>query len=164
MAGSSTTESGSSGGFTATAEASVDIAASADAVWRVISDVTRTPEWSPACYRVEWLEEGRRFRGYNKLNGARWSRECVVTESEPGKVFAFSTLFKGEESTRWRYTLAANGDRTRLTEAYEIVAMPFWVRALRRLPGALTKTTNDTQRNLEQSVARIKALAEALGD
>jgi hypothetical protein len=133
-------------------------------VWRVISDVTRTPEWSPACHRVEWLEAGRRFRGYNKLNGARWSRECVITTSEPGKRFAFSTLFKGQESTRWRYTIDARGDATRLTEAYEIVSMPLWVRTLRRLPGALAKTTRDTQRNLEQSLARIKALAESVGD
>ena len=149
---------------TPTAEASVDIDASADAVWRVVSDVTRTPEWSPACYRVEWLEEGRRFRGYNKLNGARWSRECVVTESEPGRVFSFSTLFKGQESTRWRYRLDGNGNRTTLREAYEIVSMPLWVRTLRRLPGAMAKTERDTQRNLEQSVERIKQLAEAVGD
>ena len=164
MAGSSTTGSASSDGFTATAETSVDIDAPAEEVWAIVSDVTRTPEWSPACHRVEWLEEGKRFRGYNKLNGARWSRECVITESEPATRFAFSTLFKGQESTRWRYTLEPLGNGTKLTEAYEIVSMPFWVRALRRLPGAMTKTTRDTQKNLEQSVARIKELAESVGD
>lgn len=163
MAGSSTTGSASSGEFRATAEVSADIDASADTVWVIVSDVVRTPEWSPACHRIEWLEEGKRFRGYNKLNGARWSRECVITQTEPPKVFAFSTLFKGRESTRWRYTIDPRGDRARLTEAYEIVSMPFWVRALRRLPGALTKTTRDTQKNLEQSVDRIKALAESVG-
>ena len=164
MAGSSTTGSASSGGFTPTAEHSIDIEAPPEAVWQVISDVSRTPEWSPACYRVEWIDEGKRFRGYNKLNGARWSRECMVTASEPSKLFAFSTRFKGRESTRWRYTLEPSGSKTKLTEAYEIVSMPLWVRTLRRLPGALAKTRRDTQQNLEQSLERIKQLAETLGD
>lgn len=42
-----------------TAEASVDIAAPPEAVWTVVADVTRTPEWSPVCHRVEWLDESR---------------------------------------------------------------------------------------------------------
>jgi len=166
MAGSSTTGSANSGGFTPTAEHTIEIDAPPERVWAVITDVARTPEWSPACYRVEWLEPGKRFRGYNKLNGARWSRVCTVTASESPSVFAFSTEFKGRESTRWRYTLEPRtpGGGTRLTEAYQIVSMPLWVRVARSLPGAMKKTERDTQRNLEQSLERIKELAEAVGN
>ncbi|WP_396327699.1 SRPBCC family protein [Jatrophihabitans lederbergiae] len=32
--------------------ASIDVAASPSAVWRVVSDVRRTGEWSPECSRV----------------------------------------------------------------------------------------------------------------
>jgi uncharacterized protein YndB with AHSA1/START domain len=163
MAGSSTTESASSGGFTPTAEHTVHISAPPQRVWDLVTNVTRTPEWSPACYRVEWIEPGRRFRGYNKLNGARWSRECEITTSEAPEVFAFSTVFKGRESTRWRYVLEPAGGGTTLTEAYQIVSMPLWVRVARALPGAGKKTERDTRRNLEQSVAGIKRLAEATG-
>ena len=149
-----------------TAESSIDIAATPQEVWAIVSDVTRTPEWSPVCTRCEWLDGARapvvgaRFRGHNRLNGARWSRECVVTEAEPGVVFAFSTLFKGEESTRWRYRLEPTGSGTRLTEAYEVVVVPRWVRTLRRLPGAAAKSDRDTRRNISTSLERLKAIAE----
>ena len=145
-------------------ELTVDIDAPPDAVWAVVSDVTRIPEWSPVCHRCEWVEDGKRFRGHNKLNGARWSRECVVTASEPGRVFAFSTLFKGEESTRWRYSVEPgreSGDTTTLREAYQVVMMPRWVRAFRMLPGAKAKSERDTRWNIEHSLERIKQIAEA---
>ena len=136
---------------------SIAIDAPVDRVWAIVSDPTRTPEWSPVCYRCEWIEEGKRFRGFNRLNGARWSRECVVTAWEPPHVFGFSTLFKDRESTRWRYTV----EDGRLTEAYQVVLVPRWVRALRRLPGAMAKTERDMRRNIDASLGRIKALAEA---
>ncbi|MBA3652928.1 MAG: SRPBCC family protein [Actinobacteria bacterium] len=145
---------------TPTAEKQVQIAATPEKVWAIVSDPTRTPEWSPVCRRAEWIEPGARFRGHNRLNGARWSRECVITTSDPSRTFAFSTLFKGAESTRWRYQLDGAGGTTTLTEAYEIVAMPRWVRALRAVPGFGAKSDRDTQWNISTSLERIKALAE----
>ncbi len=148
-----------------TAESGIDIAAPPDQVWRIVSDVTRTPEWSPVCHRCEWLDGdgavvGARFRGHNRLNGARWSRECVVTETEPARAFGFSTLFKGDESTRWRYRLDPTAEGTRLTEAYEVVMIPPWLRVLRRIPGVAAKSDRDTRWNLSTSLDRIKAIAE----
>lgn len=151
---------------TPTASSTIAIAASPDAVWSTVSDVTRTPEWSPVCHRCEWIDGsdapvvGARFRGHNRLNGARWSRACMVTAAEPGRVFAFSTEFKGAESTRWRYDVEPTGSGSRLTEAYEIVAYPLWVRMFRRLPGAAAKSERDTQQNISTSLERIKVLAE----
>jgi hypothetical protein len=138
-------------------------------VWAIVADVTRTPAWSPVCYRCEWIGDrrepvlGARFRGYNRLNGARWHRDCEVTESEAGHVFSFSTIFKGNESTRWRYRFEPNGTTTTVTEAYEVVSMPPWVRWLRRIPGVAAKSDRDTAWNLETSLARLKQLAEQPG-
>lgn len=134
-----------------------DIDAPPDAVWSVVSDVTRIPEWSPVCRRCEWVEEGTRFRGDNKLNGVRWSRECVVTSSEPGREFGFATLFKGQESTRWRYRLEPlDGGGTRVHEAYEVVLVPPWLRLVRRLPGVVAKSERDTRWNIETSLGRLR--------
>lgn len=150
------------------AELSIVVAAPAAKVWSTIADVTRIPEWSPVCHRVEWLGDSReaavgaRFRGHNRLNGARWSRECVITEVDPGTQLSFSTLFRGEESTRWRYALQAEGDGTRVSEAYEIVRMPRWVRFVRSLPGAAAKGERDTKSNLGTSLERLKAIVEAV--
>ncbi len=151
---------------TPTTEQSIDVDAPPEVVWAILADVTRTPEWSPVCHRCEWIDGhrepvvGARFRGHNRLNGARWSRECVVTAAEPGRLFAFSALFKGQESTRWRYRTEVLETGTRLSEAYEIVMVPPWLRALRRLPAVVAKTERDTQANISTSLERLKALAE----
>jgi uncharacterized protein YndB with AHSA1/START domain len=149
-----------------TTELTAEIEASPADVWRIVADVTRVPEWSPVCHRCEWLDGGdeatvgARFRGHNKLNGARWSRDCEVTAAEPGVVFAFSTTFKGQESTRWRYRFEPTAAGTRVSEAYQVVMVPLWVRAMRRLPGAMAKTERDTKQNIETSLDRLKAIAE----
>src|SRR5436190_1650856 len=91
-------------------EATVEIGAPLGDLWEMVADVRRMGRYSPVCRRNRWLGEqcdpvvGARFRGYNRAGGFRWSRECIVTESEPGRVFSFSTIFKGAESTRWRYS------------------------------------------------------------
>jgi uncharacterized protein YndB with AHSA1/START domain len=151
-----------------THQASTEVAAPPHEVWGMVADVTRMGEWSPVCHTVEWIGEpaeavvGARFRGHNRLNGLRWSRECVVTEAEPGRVFAFSTLYKGDESTRWRYLLEpTGGGATLVTEAYEVVSMPAWLRALRAVPGVKAKTERDTRWNIGESLARLKRAADA---
>jgi uncharacterized protein YndB with AHSA1/START domain len=148
-------------------EWSVDIDATPERVWSVVSDPTRTPEWSPVCHTVDWIGElhapevGAKFRGQNKLNGARWSRECRVTALDSNRSFAWSTYVKGNESTRWRYDLEPMGaNNTRLTESYEIVSAPRWVRAMWLIPGGRAKSQRDTERNVGTSLQRIKEIAE----
>ena len=59
-------------------QASIEIAAPPDLVYDLIADVTRMGEWSPECYRCEWLDgasaatPGARFRGYNRIGRFRW--------------------------------------------------------------------------------------------
>src|SRR5690242_21846702 len=78
--------------------ASTRIAAPPERVWELVADVTRMGEWSPECYRCEWLSVqpgprvGAHFRGHNRQGPFRWSLECVVTACTPGQDFAFSTL------------------------------------------------------------------------
>jgi uncharacterized protein YndB with AHSA1/START domain len=147
-------------------EVSAVIKASPEKVWDLIADVTRMGDWSPVCRRCEWLgspagpEPGARFVGHNRQSGARWSRQCVVTVAEPGREFGFSTLLKEAESTRWLYRLEPSGAATKVSEAYESVTMPRWVRALRRIPGFEAKSKRDAHRGMEVTLARIKAAAE----
>lgn len=150
-------------------EVSVEIDASPDDVWALVSDVTRTPEWSPVVRRCEWLDAdaasvGARFKGHNRFNGFRWSRECVVSEVRLREAFAFSTFGKrGEEQTRWRYLLEPSGDGTRVTLGYEIVTTPRWVRWLRRLPGGRSTNERQARWNLEESLRRLRERLETAG-
>jgi len=148
-------------------DVSIDVAAAPERVWELVADVTRTSEWSPVIQGSEWVGEpaepveGARFVGHNQRSGVRWSRVCEVTRAEPGREFAFRTLFRGEESTRWRYLFEPIASGTRVTESYEAVALPRWVRLLYLIPGMGARSRRDGVRGMEETLARLKEAAEA---
>ena len=162
------------------AEANIHIDAPPDRVWRLISDVTRMGEWSPICYRCEWLDEasgpavGARFKGYNSMPPARWWTVCEVTESEPGKVFEFRTVdgtfnwgSRGREMTRWRYTFEPDGIGTRVNESYVVSFIPAPLRIpeaiIRKIPGGagmVDRRRAETNRGMDETLRRVKAAAE----
>src|SRR5688572_22744867 len=90
--------------------AQIDIGAPPDAVWDLISDVTRMGEWSPECYRCTWLDggtgprQGARFKGWNQQKVGplplRWATTSTIVESDRGAVFAFTTKDSG---ATWTY-------------------------------------------------------------
>jgi hypothetical protein len=103
----------------------IDIAAPPELVYDLIADVTRMGEWSPECYRCEWLDgaaaaaPGVRFRGYNRLGRLRWERTAVVDTADRGREFGFTTVSDrvGRDETRWRYTMQPSSSGTLLTES-----------------------------------------------
>lgn len=94
--------------FPERASASIEISAAPEVVWQLVADITRMGEWSPECVRAEWRDGatgpavGAHFHGYNRAGSFEWDAPCVVTECEPGKVFAFSVP-PGEATTQWRF-------------------------------------------------------------
>lgn len=148
-------------------EHAVEVGATPAQVWSLIADPTRTPEWSGVVHKVEWLGDGSarpggRFRGHNRFNGFRWVRECEITEAREPEVFAFSTFGRdGREQTRWRYTLVplADGRRTKVTLAYQVVTLPRWVAFLQRVPGAAGTSARQATANMTSSLERIASIA-----
>ena len=64
------------------ASVSVDVAASPEIVWSVVSDLGRMGEWSPETCKVQWKggapgaggpAVGATFKGTNKIGLRRWS-------------------------------------------------------------------------------------------
>ena len=147
-------------------EVSRKIAAPPETVWSLVADVTRMSQWSPVIARSEWIGDssgpavGARFVGHNRLNGARWSRECVITTCDPGRELGFETYFRDAPSTRWRYRFEPSDGGTTVTESYEVLAMPLWVRALRRVPGMAARSRRDAQQGMAATLERIGAIAE----
>ena len=147
-------------------EVAIEVDASPEHLWELIADITRMGTWSPVCRRCEWIdgsaraEIGARFVGHNRQGLSRWSRRCEVTVSDPGREFAFRTLFKEAEATRWRYRFEATPTTTRVVESYEVVSMPRWVRLVHRVPGMHAKARRDGVRNMTHTLQRLRAEAE----
>ncbi|OBF29557.1 hypothetical protein A5724_24960 [Mycobacterium sp. ACS1612] len=146
-------------------DASIHIAAPPDLVYQLVADVTRMGEWSPECYRCEWLDAatsasaGARFRGYNRRGRYRWERTAIVQVADPGREFAFTTIDDrtGRRETNWQYTMETSRSGTLLRERFEFLWCSFTNRALEML----APRGRQVQRGIEETLARIKRAAEA---
>lgn len=105
---------------------SIEIAAPPERVYALVSDITRMGEWSPECYRCDWVKGatgpavGARFRAKNKGGrGPSWSNSPVVTSAETGREFAFNRKGPGIGSYTWRYVMEPTAVGTRLTESFD---------------------------------------------
>ena len=132
-------------------------------VYRLVSDITRMGQWSPECYRCEWLDGatgatvGARFRGHNRLGRIRWQRTAVVTAADPGREFAFAILNEnGRKETRWSYRLCPIGEGTEVVESYEFL----WCPILTRLAELPIPRDKQLRRGLRETLRRIKSAAE----
>jgi hypothetical protein len=146
--------------------AEIEIAASAEVVYGLVSDVTRMGEWSPECYRCEWLDDatsaipGARFRGYNRLGRYRWQTTAVVTKAGPGEEFAFTVVHEGtgREETAWRYEFQPTGAGVRVIESFRFL----WCPVRNRVTEFFIPRGRQVNRGIEQTLRRLKVAAEAL--
>lgn len=144
----------------------LDIAAPADELYRMVSDLPRIGEWSPECERVEWEGEvtnpvvGTTFIGYNAVGPGRrirYSRHGEVLAAEPGREFTFITDEGGRPSTAWRYTFTPFEGGTRVTEAYEVRWIPVWARIL----DVPTNRHKELVANMRTTLENLKVAAES---
>ena len=76
--------------------ASLDIAAPAETVWTLVSDLPRMGEWSPENAGGKWVTGatapalGAVFQGNNRIGIRRWSTTVTVIACEPGVVLEFA--------------------------------------------------------------------------
>ena len=151
-------------------EAQVYIAAPPEEVFRLISDVTRTGEWSPECRRCHWIGEsagpvvGARFRGHNRRGWFRWAMQCRVIDVEPGRVFAFETTpsfpFKKRGSPDQVAVQAGSGGQRDGVEG--ILRVLWFVPIVVRLAfGGPAARQAQLETGVQDTLARIKAVAEA---
>jgi len=109
------------------------MAASADRVWDLVSDVTRIGEFSPETFEAEWLGGatgpgvGARFRGHVRRNGrgpVYWTA-CTVVACDPRREFAFAVAGPGGTTVNtWRYRLVPSAGGTDVTESFELADTP----------------------------------------
>ena len=140
-------------------------AASPDTVWRIITDVTRVPEYSHECRGAHWkgsaqrAAPGVRFRGTNRSGLFIWSRSCVFTVVDEPRTLAWKTvgLWGKVDSTEWRIDLEPIETGARIIQSFNVVHVA---------PGAdpiywlLIKAHRDRSGALGSDMQRLAALAE----
>ena len=149
--------------------ASVVVQAPPEKVWAMIADITRMGEWSPETRKAEWIDGatgpdvGAKFKGHNQRGPiARWTTTCEVTESEPGRVFAFMVGGTEDPQTLWRYSFVpAPDDATMVTETVELQkAIPLKYKVGNLLFG-VTDRQADLKSGIEKTLAKLQVAARA---
>jgi Polyketide cyclase / dehydrase and lipid transport len=144
----------------------VDMAAPAERIWALVSDVTNTDKFGVETFGAEWLggatapAVGVKFRGHVNRNGwgLKYATVCRIIECEPGRSFAFTVL--GPRSTpvnTWRYRFEPTADGTRVTESFALEnSIP--LRLYWAIAGRGRGKTN--RANMRETLERIKAAVE----
>jgi uncharacterized protein YndB with AHSA1/START domain len=146
-----------------TLEATVDISASPEQVWRILSDLKRMPEFSPTTKRM--IPLGRPGAGtwtinINRVEGKyTYPSTSRIMTFEPNRAFAFRM---NENRTVWSYTLEPIETGTRLIERRDI---PNGVRGVVRMLvdnflGGEEQFEADLVTGMHETLKRIKATAE----
>ena len=130
-----------------TGNTSIDIDASPETVYAILTDLTRISELSPECYKAEWEGDAT-----GAVVGAKF-RGCVVVTADPGKEWSFEVPGDDGRSTLWRYQIEATANGCRVTESFDspILDGEFFQKINRH------KLLLD---NIAQTLANLKAVAE----
>ena len=144
----------------------VHMEAGPEAIWDLVSDVTKIGRYSPETFEAEWLDGatgpsvGARFRGHVKRNGIGpiyWT-SCTVQECEPGRVFTFGVGPPDKALSVWGYRMEPVEDGTDVTETFTLADAGL----LRLYWAVLGWARGKTNRNdMRTTLERIKAEVEA---
>jgi hypothetical protein len=145
---------------------SVVVRSSPEALYDLVSDVTRTGEWSPVCTAC-WWDEGQSaqvgawFTGRNEVPGRTWETRSQVAVADRGREFAFLV---GGSLVRWGFTFEPVADGTRVTESWEFLPAGiarFHERFGNDAPRQIEDRTRAAHEGIPATLAAIKRIAEA---
>ena len=147
-------------------QVSADIAAPAEKVWSLVSDLPRMGQWSPENTGGKWVggatgpEVGARFRGSNRKGVRRWSTTCTVTAADEGKKFSFDVSYGPLAISTWEYTFTPTGSGTTVVEEWTD-RRPTWMKVAGVPVMGVSDRGEHNRPGMEQTLASLKAAAEA---
>ncbi len=137
-----------------------DIAASPEAVFAAISDITRMGEWSPETYKAEWKEGttepalGAVFTGHNRNGDKEWSIDAEIVEYVPNERFFFDCQVRGFVFSKWGYAIAPNGDGCTVTEYSQDLRPPESLERSAQISGVADRHSHN-RAGMERTLERI---------
>ncbi|MGD0394397.1 MAG: SRPBCC family protein [Acidimicrobiales bacterium] len=151
-----------------TEEASVseEIAAPAERVWAMVSDVTQMGRWSPENEGATWLrgatgpQPGAQFQGVNRNGKKTWTSIGTIVECEPPRVFSFRIKAVGLKVAEWRYEFETTATGCRVTETWVDQRGPL-IKALGKSTTGVKDRAAHNQTTMLETLEKLKLEAEA---
>ena len=145
------------------------IAARPNAVWALVSDITRIGQWSSECYDCHWDSDekpgfGATFTGHNRLGDKEWSNQSTVVEWSPPEQLVWEVrltgpardLFGNDPFARWGFRIKQNDAGSILTQTTEDLRSEKLIAAsLAFLP----EVPDRRQSNLDMMAGTLAAIA-----
>jgi uncharacterized protein YndB with AHSA1/START domain len=144
---------------------SQEIVAPAQAVWAMVSDLTRMGEWSPENEGARWLggatgpTVGARFRGVNRNGRKRWATAGRIVEADPGRSLVFRITAVGFPVAEWRYRVEASTLGCVVTETW-MDRRGHLVKAFGKPVSGVADRTTHNRATMEETLRRLKVAAE----
>ena len=142
---------------------SIEIAASPAAVWAVVSDVRRMPDFSPELRKVVLLGRktgaGANLLGINRRGLVIWPTTSKVVRWEPERAIAWKTR---ESGATWLYELVSSGSRsgTTLTGSRILPRFTMGTTLLGPVIGGAAGHDAELADGIRTTLQRIKAVLE----
>lgn len=150
--------------MTPDASAYIDIAASSQRVFDLVSDLRGLGECAEEYSGGKWLggsgpSVGARFRGINRRGWRMWPTTSTVTDCSATR-FAFEVRSLGMAVSRWQYDIEETAGGCRVTES-TWDRRPGWYVPITMLATGVRNRAVTNQRNIEATLRRLKRAAES---
>lgn len=146
---------------------SIDIAATPEKVWELVSDLPRMGEWSPENAGGTWKggatgpTVGAKFAGKNKNGKRSWSGPCTITEANPPKRIAWAVAIGPIKGATWSYDIEASTTGSRVTQTWtDTRSAPLKIGAVTKLVTGQGDRRAYAQELMDTTLANIKKTAE----
>jgi len=146
-------------------EETIEIDATPDRVWAVVSDLARMGEWSPQCKKMIIfggpVKAGTRTLNINRRGALVWPTRAKVVAFEPEKELAFRIT---DNHTVWSYRLTPSATGTTLTESRTVAGgqtTKISSVLVDKVFGGNTSFESELSAGIRETLGKIKRAAEA---
>lgn len=147
---------------------SVEIAASPEEVWQLVTALDRYGEWSNENTGGYWRkgedgepgtgQVGDMFVGINRLDGEEWKAPVEIIQRVENRDFAFVTGGLAYNIVLWRYQLEPSDTGTRLTESWTLRQLS--PNMIELGDEEFVRRRGNAERGLKATVSAMKAALE----
>jgi len=148
-----------------TVSVTIEMNTDASVAWDLISDITRMGDWSPETTACTWrggatgAAVGARFKGDNSNGKHKWNTVCVVTDCEPGRLFAFEAKAGPLGISRWEYRFEPTATGCSATESWTDQRGWLTRRLSPRVSGVKDRVTHN-ESTMRTTLNRLAAAAQ----